>query len=62
MHKKIRSREDATKMIAKGVFLSCIAVITFLYAQFWFGGNMVTLMKRLIPVVIISLVAGNRAL
>lgn len=43
-------------------FLGCIVVIVFLYAQFWFAGNMVSLMKRLLPVILVTLIVGNRAL
>lgn len=51
-----------SKKIAKGVFVGCIAVIVALYANFWFAGNMASLLKQLVPVVAITLIAGNRAL
>lgn len=51
-----------SKKIAKCIFVGCIAVVVSLYANFWFRGNMASLLKQLVPVVIITLIAGNRAL
>lgn len=50
------------KQTMKFAFLGCIVVIVFLYAQFWFAGNMVSLMKRLLSVILVTLIVGNRAL
>ena len=52
----------AGQEVRLSAFLGCIVVIVFLYAQFWFAGNMVSLMKRLLPVILVTLIVGNRAL
>ena len=54
--------DSAVKRVSKLVFFFCIVAIALLYVVFWIGWNMISLLKVLIPLVLLTILVGNRAL
>ena len=54
--------DSSVKRASKFMFFLCIAAIALLYVVFWFGWNMISLLKVLIPLALLTAIVGNRAL
>ena len=54
--------QSAVKRVSKLVFFACIVAIMSLYVIFWIGWNMISLLKVLIPLALLTVIVGNRAL
>ena len=44
------------------LFCGCITAITILYAIFWYGWNIFSLFKVLVPLALLTVLIGSRAL
>ena len=54
--------DSAVKRVSKLVFFLCIVAIALLYVVFWLGWNMISLLKVLAPLALLTVLVGNRAL